>query len=163
MSDDSNFYAHYSKKSRPFRMPAAPADPRTGTRIPLQNDEEEYFGEEAFVQSDQGDYLVCRTKGKDDELGLNDIYVLKPDSLRRTEYDGTGVTKTGSEYTYASNYERTDDTESEDYEITPSYWDQATILVMSQNNLVHVTGTDGVENDIRLVDMNVDARSWALV
>jgi len=103
----------------------------------------------------QDDYLVCRTIAADGTLGIDDVLILKPFTLRRTPFDG--LTVDGVSYVYVSNTERIADL-TDTYLITPNYYVGAEILVTKQNNFVAIETGDS----INLVDGNSDSRTWAL-
>lgn len=111
------------------------------------------------IQSVQGDYLVCRTLDASGTQGPNDVYVLKPWTLRQTPFDGQTVNGVSYAYSDASNRTATAGDEEEDQQITQDYYTGAVIYVMDSDASVEVVA--GVF--ARVIDVNVDARAWLKV
>jgi hypothetical protein len=111
------------------------------------------------VKSVQGDYLTCRALDAQGVEDTGDVLVLKPWTLRRTPFEGKTVA--GVAYTYNSNIERIANpaTDNITYQVTPDYWTNSVILVEYQNVTEEVTAGEFT----RLVDKNVDGRTWAQV
>jgi hypothetical protein len=107
------------------------------------------------VQSQEDDYLKCRTLDASGNTGPNDIYVMKPWTLRRSPFDGQTVN--GVSYAYASHWSRTADGE-ESQLITQDYFAGAVIYVMNMNISIEVE--TGIFT--RMIDVNADARAWAV-
>lgn len=105
------------------------------------------------IQSDQGDFLVCRTLDANDVVGPADFNVLKPWTLRRTPFEN--LTVNGVAYTYSGNGARQADG-TEDQVITQDYFLGAVIYIYQINISVEVTS--GVF--ARYIDANVDGRAW---
>ena len=105
------------------------------------------------IQSDQGDYLICRAIDANGVVTASDINVMKPYLLRRTPFEGNTVN--GVAYTYSGNATREADG-SETQKITQDYYAGALIYTMKTNITVEVT--TGVF--VQLIDTNFDSRAW---
>jgi hypothetical protein len=105
------------------------------------------------------DYLVCNPIDVDGNPIDVDIYVMKPWTLRRTPFDGTGPDADGISYAYVSNVERiaTRGDVSEDQFITPNYNVENDIYVESTTEIFHLSNGKAA----RLMDANKDGRAWA--
>lgn len=111
------------------------------------------IGRQMQIQSDQGDYLICRSLDAAGNVGTGDIFVLKPWILRRTPFDG--LTVNGTAYVYSSNGERlADGTETQ--KITQDYFAGAEITAIPLGLVIEIA-TDVFA---QLIDMNDSARAW---
>jgi len=111
------------------------------------------IGRQMQVQSDQGDYLICRTLDAAGNVGTGDVNVLKPWILRRTPFEG--LTVNGVSYTYSANGTR-EANGTETQLITQDYFTGAEITVLELNVIVELT--TGIFT--KLIDMNDSGRKW---
>jgi len=144
-----------------------------GVNILENNNDGRYFRpvlqtlRQFIIESEEFDYWVCRTiiNGAIDASAT--VNVAKPYNLRKTPFDKTdiGGAFNGIEYTYSTD---TDDrvirsaedvTESitqEEHLIPRVYFNQSRIYAA----LVEESGVSVDGNDLKLLDINVDARYW---
>jgi len=106
------------------------------------------------VQSDQGDYLLCKKLDASGGVGSDNVYILKPWILRRTPFEG--LTVNGVAYTYSANGTREADG-SETQKITQDYFSGAEIVVADQDVAVEVE--TGIWTNA--YDTNDSARQWS--
>lgn len=106
------------------------------------------------VKTIQGDYLSCLTWDGSTE-GTDPIAVARPWDLRRSPFDGQTVN--GISYTYTSDVQRTATLTgvSEIQLITPDYFVDAEIFVISAT-----TGVTASGNPVHYLDLNTSARAW---
>ena len=111
-------------------------------------------GQNMQVQSDQGDYLICRTKDVNDIVGPEDIFVQKPWILRRSPFEN--LTVNGVSYgAYVSNGERVANG-SETQIITQDYFSGAEITIIETD--VSMLISPGVFTSV--IDTNDSGRKW---
>ncbi len=106
------------------------------------------------------DYLDCNPYRSDGTVNSSShVYLMKPYSLRRTPFDGTGPDTGGVSYVYSSDVARvgTLSTITESQRITPDYNDGD--IVYGELGAEAFTLTNG--KTTRWVDVNRDARAWA--
>ena len=110
------------------------------------------------VVSESDDHIVCKYIGIDGVAYASDINVAKPYLLRRTPFDG--VARAGITYTYTASNTRTasDGVDQETQVIVPSYAAGEPVFISSVQPHTGVVLSDV---NLRLVDMNIDARAWA--
>lgn len=106
------------------------------------------------VQSDEGDYLICRKLDANGVAGSIDVKVLKPWILRRSPFEN--LTVNGVAYTYSANGTREAD-ESETQKITQDYFMGARIVVADQD-IAEEAGGDLIV----AYDTNDSGRAWAV-
>ncbi len=108
---------------------------------------------QTVLRSVGDDYLVVRSLDVNSVVGTDDIYILKPWTLRRTPFDGQTVN--GVTYVYSSNTARVADG-SEAQIVTQDYFTGAVIFARPINVSIEVeTGIFA-----NMIDSNVDARLW---
>jgi hypothetical protein len=119
--------------------------------------------QQMIVKSVEPDHLVCRRLEPDGSIGILDVCVLKPWTLRRTPFDGQTVG--GKTYEYQDNAARTvtQDEESENQAITPDYETDCVIFAAMTDVRGQLDPEDVFSpNRTVLVDVNVDGRAWAV-
>lgn len=105
------------------------------------------------------DYLLCNPFGPDGTpLDIN-LYVMKPWTLRRTPWDGTGPDASGISYAYTSDSARnaTMGSVTESQLITPNYNTGDIVYAILASETFRLTNGKSTS----LMDLNLDGRAWA--
>lgn len=115
-----------------------------------------------IISSVEGDYLVVNPVNGDGSTNTKRTrYVLKPWTLRRTPFDGKTVNSVS--YTYIDNATRTaTGSATETQLITQDYFAGAQIYARPIQPKVKLTAGAGSGKYTGLLDVNVDARAWAV-
>jgi hypothetical protein len=120
--------------------------------------------QQMVVQSVGPDHLVCRRLEPDGSVGVLDVYVLKPWTLRQTPFDGQTINSKTYEYQDNATRTVTQGSEEETQAITPDYTVDDVIFAALTNVLGQLDPEDVYEPDRTvLVDVNVDGRAWAVM
>jgi len=126
--------------------------------------------EQFRYKSMKGDYLVCRTWDGTTE-GSSDIYIAKPETLRKTGWHGADVTYTIEStaqqitvhYNYVSNSYRvaTSAGISEHQEIVPRYRADSSIIYAVEVEGLGIMTEGADPMPVGKLDLNADGRQFA--
>lgn len=110
-----------------------------------------------------GDFLTCYAYSPDGrQVIITQVFcVMKPWTLRRTEWDGTGPDSSGVSYTYVNDNERvaTLGPITESQKITPDYRSGDVIYADQVSEVFTVANETNPKT--RWMDVNRDGRAWA--